>query len=699
MATTFDLLHPKIQKAIWNLGWSEFRPIQDDAVLSLLKNKSDMLICAPTASGKTEAAFLPVISDIIDKNPEKSVKVLYISPLKALINDQFKRVEELCDKIDFPITKWHGDANSTAKLRLIKEPGGILLITPESLEALFLNKFDKLASMFNELDYIIIDEIHYFLENPRGTHLRSLLARLENNLKKKPIKIGLSATVYNPESIAKWLNPQNSSSVKIICDNDRSKGVSGIIKLCSGVEIENELFKATKQDKNLIFANNKMSLELHCDSMQGIAKKNAYPDIFKIHHGSLAKNIREETEALLKKETNLSVFCTSTLELGIDIGNIKRIIFLAPPFSVSSFIQRLGRSGRKEDAVKEFRFILPYDPQSEILSEKLKFDLIQSIAIVELMLEGWCEPLDWQIFDYSTFVHQILSYLGQMGADSASNIYENIGVKSFNSKFSSTDFIEILKNLKEENIIYQTEDNLITLNTLGERIVENYKFYAAFETPVEWRIINNGKELGKIQECNLLFLNPGKNFIFAGKRWEIIDVNESTRSIQVKRSYDKGRISFDGDAQLINRKIHEKMQFIYENNFIPSYLSKDSVELLKNVFYEYSTYIQGTETMILPVFCGSRIQNTLSVLFDYMDINVERLPIGFKMSEGKRFMVNALKSIALSKLSMDEVLSRYKRTRKVKNKFDYLLTDNILNKSYAELNLDFFGTIEFIKGL
>ena len=699
MTTTFDLLHPKIQKAIWNLGWSEFRPIQDDAVSSLLTNKSDMLICAPTASGKTEAAFLPVISDIIDKNPEKLVKVLYISPLKALINDQFKRVEQLCEKIDFPITKWHGDANSSAKAKLLKKPGGILLITPESLEALFLNRFDKLVMMFRELDYIIIDEIHYFIENPRGTHLRSLLARLENNIKKHPTKIGLSATVYNPESISEWLNPQEPSSVKIICDNDISKGISGLIKMCNGEEIENELFNAVKKDKNLIFANNKMSLEFYCDSMKVIAKKNAYPDIYKIHHGSLSKNIREETEALLKKEKNLSVFCTNTLELGIDIGNIKRVVFLSPPFSVSSFIQRLGRSGRKEDAVKEFRFLLPYDSENDTLYEKLKFELIQSIAIVELMLEGWCEPLDANIYDYSTFVHQILSYLGQTGGDTALNIYENIGIKSFNSKFSSGDFIEILKNLKDEQIIYQTESNSITLDRLGEKIVENYKFYASFDTPVEWRIFNNGKELGKIHEINLLSLKPGKNFIFAAKRWEITEVNEDTRTIQVKRSFDKGKISFDGDAQLIHPKIHEKMKFIYESNFIPSYLAKNSIHILKNIFYEYSTNIQAKDSLVLPVFGGSRIQNTLCVLFDYMEMNVEKLPIGFKASEGKIFLINALKSIDFSTLSIQDLLSKYERTKKMKNKFDYLLPDNILNKSYADSNLDFFGTIEFIKGL
>ena len=211
--------------------------------------------------------------------------------------------------------------------------------------------------------------------------------------------------------------------------------------------------------------------------------------------------------------------------------------------------------------------------------------------------------------------------------------------------------------------------------------------------------INNGKELGTIHELNLLSLKPRKTFIFAAKRWEIIEVNEDTRTIQVKRSFDKGKISFDGDAQLIHPKIHEKMKFIYESNFIPSYLAKNSIHILKNIFYEYSININAKDSLILPVFCGSKIQNTLGVLFDYMDVTVEKFPIGFKASEGKMFLINALKSIDLSKLSIQDVLSKYKRIQKMKNKFDYLLPDNILNKSYADSNLDFFGTIEFIKRL
>ena len=345
----FYLLNKKIQKVIHEMKWENFRPIQDEAILHMVNNPSDMIISAPTASGKTEAAFLPIISQIADKG-KNSVKILYISPLKALINDQFSRIEALCKHIDFPITKWHGDANQSKKVSLIKNPAGILLITPESIESLFINKTEFLGSLFNSLEYIVIDEIHSFIGNERGSQLKSLINRLEHTVEIQPYKIALSATISNLSDIAEWLNPSNPRTVKIIEDNDKSKDIVGLIKCYKNIppivgvdkdefsELKQDLFNVIKQGKNLIFANAKMTLEEYCDSMQNIAYENSYPNNFYIHHGSLAKNIREQCENLLKKESNISVFCTNTLELGIDIGNIDRVIFLAPPFSVASMV-------------------------------------------------------------------------------------------------------------------------------------------------------------------------------------------------------------------------------------------------------------------------------------------------------------------------------------------------------------------------
>lgn len=708
----FYLLNKKIQKVIHEMKWENFRPIQDEAILHMINSPSDMMISAPTASGKTEAAFLPIISQIAD-NGKDSVKILYISPLKALINDQFSRVETLCKHIDFPITKWHGDANQSKKTTLIKNPAGILLITPESIESLFLNKTEYLGPLFKNLEYIVIDEIHSFIGNERGSQLKSLINRLEYAINIHPYKIALSATIRNLSDIAKWLNPINPDTVKIIEDNDKSKDTVGLIKCYESIppvvgidkdefsELKQDLFKVIKQDKNLIFANTKMTLEEYCDSMQNIASENNYPNNFYIHHGSLAKNIREQCEALLKKESNISVFCTNTLELGIDIGNIDRVIFLAPPFSVASMMQRLGRCGRKENARKEFRFYIEENAINDKATwqEKLRIQLVQSIAIVELMLKGFSEPLETNTFDYSTFVHQILSYLGQTGGANASQIYHNIAEISFNSYFSKDDFVKILQNLNSEEIIYQMPDGTITLSKLGERIVENYEFYAAFMTPKDWKVVCNGKEIGQISGNNLLFLKEGSHFLLAGKRWEILELKNKIQIIIVKKAHGKKPIKFNGGTQNIHRAIHQKMLEIYETTFVPKYLSPTSIPILEEGFENYKTYIKAPDSNILSVLEGTKIQNTIGLLLKYCGVDIEDGGIGFYSTSGKQDLIKTLKTIDFSAIEKNSVINLIDSSLKYKKKFDHLLPDDILNKSYEQQCLDFDGARKFIENL
>lgn len=708
----FYLLNKKIQKAIHEMKWENFRPIQDEAIVHIVNSPSDMIISAPTASGKTEAAFLPIISQIAD-NGKDSVKILYISPLKALINDQFLRIESLCKHIDFPIIKWHGDASQSKKNTLIKNPAGILLITPESIESLFLNKSEYLGQLFKNLEYIIIDEIHSFIGNERGSQLKSLINRLEYNVEIHPYKIALSATISNLFDIAKWLNPKNSDSVKIIEDNNNSKDIVGLIKCYKKTfsiidkadenysNLKQDLFNIIKQDKNLIFANAKNTLEEYCDFMQNIALKNNLPNNFYIHHGSLAKNIREECEYLLKKEDNISVFCTNTLELGIDIGNIDRVVFLDPPFSVASMTQRLGRCGRKENFKKEFRFFIEENEINDKSSweERLRVGLVQSIAIVELMLKGFTEPLDTTNFDYSTFIHQILSYLGQVGGANPLKIYYNIAEISFNGYFSKDDFISILQNLKSNEIIYQMSDDTITLDKAGEKIVENHEFYAAFMTTKNWKVVYGGKEIGEIPKEKIAYLKKGNCLLLAGKRWEIIEIKNKIQTIIVKKTNIKKVTIFGNVDQNIDREIHQKMLEIYENKYIPVYLSKSSISILKEAFENYKTYIKPKNSNILVVLEGSKIQNTIGLLLKYSKIDVMSGGIGYFSTFGKNELIKTLKSIDFSRLNKNLVINLLDRQKKYKNKFDYLLSDDLLNKEYEKQCLDFDGTKEFIRKL
>ena len=175
--SAFQRLHPIIQEELYRMKWTALRPIQVDAIHAILGSDAHLIISAMTAGGKTEAAFLPILSDIVE-DYSSSVRALYVGPLKALINDQFRRLEELCEHAEIPVHKWHGDVGQSKKHGVLKSPGGVLLITPESIESLFINHPDKLDKLFSHLTYIVIDELHAFLDTERGAQLRSLLARL-----------------------------------------------------------------------------------------------------------------------------------------------------------------------------------------------------------------------------------------------------------------------------------------------------------------------------------------------------------------------------------------------------------------------------------------------------------------------------------------------------------------------------------------
>ena len=215
----FSLLHPGVQQAIYKMRWEELRPIQVRAISSVMESDDHLVVCAQTAGGKTEAAFLPVISKIAQQ-PHPSVQALYIGPLKALINDQFRRLEDLCHYMDIIVHRWHGDVSASQKKLLRDKPSGILLITPESLESNFINYGTAVSRIYQYLDYVVIDELHSFLDNVRGIHLRSLLHRLSTATGRSPRIIGLSATLGNPELARGFIAPDAPQTVSVINDPD-----------------------------------------------------------------------------------------------------------------------------------------------------------------------------------------------------------------------------------------------------------------------------------------------------------------------------------------------------------------------------------------------------------------------------------------------------------------------------------------------
>ena len=600
---SYDLLARPIQKWVRNQGWTELRPIQAIAIKKILQPESeegetaskDIIIAAPTAGGKTEAAMLPLLSQVI--MPEGilsgSFDLLYVSPLKALINDQQGRLESICDETDVLITPWHGDVSKSKKDSALERPRGVLLITPESLEGLFITRGRKVPTIFANLQAIVIDELHSFLGTERGMHLRSLLSRLEIAISSRRVRrIGLSATLGDMELAKQYLRPDDVDNVELV----QAEGYHAELKLqLRGYQVDqtedlsterriaDHIFECLRGKSNLVFAGKRQTVEIYADLLRRKAEKHGVPQEFHPHHGNLSKQVREFVEQKLKKEGQpATAICTSTLELGIDIGEADTVAQIGAPFTVSSLRQRLGRSGRR---VGKPAILRQYAIEREIgsktgLVDMLRLKLVKSIAMIELMRRRWCEPPQPNSLHLSTLVHQILSVVAERGGESAKRIYETLCEKGPFSNVSTGLFVNVLRQLGQEDVrlLEQVADGQLLLGKTGEKLVEHYSFFSVFKTSQEYRVTDDGRELGTIPLNNIV--SVGATIIFAGRRWEVVNVDAKVKEISVKPSEAGVAVSFEGDPGDVHDFVIAEMRSIYSGEYVPVYLDEVAKVLL-----------------------------------------------------------------------------------------------------------------------
>jgi ATP-dependent Lhr-like helicase len=410
----------------------------------------------------------------------------------------------------------HGEVSKTKKRSFINKPSGCILITPESLESMFLNYGQQIYSIFSSLCYVVIDEIHAFMGTERGKQLQSLLHRLDVATVQNVPRIGLSATLGNMKLAADFIRPENPDKVDIIYSNfnkqelkvltlgykvekqsEQILKISEIEKeeddLSSSYEwVTGKLFSSLRGTNNLIFPNSRTAVEIYSDKLRKMCEERGVPNEFWPHHGSLSKEIREETELALKmKDKPASAICTNTLELGIDIGTVKSVAQIGPPTSVASLRQRLGRSGRKkgEPAIlRTFCIENSIDNQSK-LSDLLREQLVQTVAMIRLLIQGWCEPITNNGLHMSTLVQQLISAITQYGGLTASNAWYLFCEDGPFKNLTKQEFAIFIHALGKQEVINQDHTGLLILGPLGEKLVNHYSFYAAFKNDEEYRII------------------------------------------------------------------------------------------------------------------------------------------------------------------------------------------------------------------
>lgn len=743
-SNSFSLLDKRIQHYIWSEKWDSLRDAQELAIPVILSGDTDTIIAAATAAGKTEAAFLPALSYLLSTDPNGLI--VYVGPLKALINDQFLRLERLCASLGIPVWPWHGDISSSIKSKFTKNPKGVLLITPESLEATLFNKGSSLYGIFTRLLFVIIDELHVFIGSERGKQLQSLLHRIEAIRSKPVTRIGLSATLGDMALAAEFMCPNRADAVALIESKSAAKEL--LIKVrgfeepahaisstavatgdspnalesedsevgsdntsrqpgISPAHIAMSLYNAMRGSNNLIFPNSRTDVELFTHRLQELCESNKVPNEFWPHHGNLSKELRSETEDALKQtEHPATAICTSTLELGIDIGAVKSVAQIYPPPSVASLKQRLGRSGRRDNEPEILRGYVvenEYGKNNPSLADDLRLSTLEFTACISLLIEKWFEPPVPNGLHLSTLIQQILSVIGQNGGTRAGPLYQLLC--SNGAPFSGTtkvDFLDLLTHLGKKELLMQDSSGLLLHGRIGENIVNHYSFYAAFSSPEEFRIVAGGKTLGTLPV--LMMLQNDQRILFAGRTWIVEDVDEDKKVIFVKRARGGAPPAFDGGRGRVHTKVRQRMHELLLSEETPGYLDKVAIKFLSQArsFFKKkgmkgAKYIDQGGQMTLLTWLGDNANEALSCLLGLHGISAIASGPTVEVQKRGSSVDNVMKVLQdishCDPPSVDQLLAGASNIQR--EKWDWALSPGLLRQSYASLYLDLPEAIQW----
>lgn len=605
--SAFDRYAPFVKDYIYAHSWENLRAVQVAAAEAIFETDEHVLLTASTASGKTEAAFFPIIT-LFSEEPPASVGCIYIGPLKALINDQFTRLNDLCRTAEIPVWHWHGDVAQSHKARLMKRPSGILQITPESLEALLLHRHAAIPKLFGDLRFVVIDEVHSLLRGDRGGQTLCLIERLSRIAGVAPRRIGLSATIGDPAGTGAFLAAGTGRGTVVprieakgskwrismehfyVRDAQAAEGKDEITALPAldtptDTAPENAdpglgyIFEHTRGKKCLLFVNSREECEAVTTTLRAYCEKRHEPDRFLIHHGNLSAAFRETAEQRMKDESSMLTTCTTaTLELGIDIGRLERAFQIDAPWTVSSFLQRMGRTGRRE-LPPEMWFVMREDapdPRAR-LPATIPWKLLQGIALVQLYLEErWVEPPRLDRLPFSLLYHQTMSVAASCGELSPRALAERVLSLHVFHRITQEDYRTLLRYLIVQDHLQQTERGGLIVGLAGERVIHSYRFYGVFQENEEYTVRSESQEIGTIVAPPPV----GEKIAIAGHVWRVLEVDRKRHLVyceQVKGNVPAYFGECPGD---IHTKILERMRRVLCEETSYPYLMKNAAARL-----------------------------------------------------------------------------------------------------------------------
>jgi ATP-dependent Lhr-like helicase len=534
---TFERLHPAVQHHVVNsLGWRSLRPLQEAAIAPLLEG-SHALLLAPTAGGKTEAAVFPILSRMLEED-WRGLSVLYICPIRALLNNLEVRLHHYCDLLGRKVALWHGDIRQSDKARFLAEPADVLLTTPESLEVMLVSRRIDHRAVFASVRVAIVDELHAFAGDDRGWHLLTVLQRIQRISGRKFQRVGLSATVGNPDELLRWLVADGEGARQVI--SPPAEGLSSPeVALDSVGTIANAalvISRLHRGEKRLVFCDSRARVEELASELRRL-EVDTY-----VSHSSLSLEERRRAEAAFAQGYNCVIVATSTLELGIDVGDLDRVIQIDAPWTVSAFLQRLGRTGRRSGSIRNCLFLATTDDA-----------LLRAAAIIDLASRSYCEPVVPPPLPYHVFAQQILALaLQEEGIGRGDWRGWLQGVPAFDAMAPET-LERILDHMLSESLLFE-DGGVLGIGNEGEKSFGHKNFlelFSVFTTPPLFRVLHGRTELGEVDAASFQVRAEGRPvLILAGRNWQVthIDWRQHVAYVEPEAIDEKGRSRWPGSG-------------------------------------------------------------------------------------------------------------------------------------------------------
>lgn len=605
--TSFELLNPALQHHIVNsLGWRELRPFQNDVIPPLLEGKH-AIVLAPTAGGKTEAAFFPVVSRMLSEG-WTGLSVLYVCPIKALLNNLETRLQHYSNLLGRRTALWHGDVKASERRRILREPPDCLLTTPESLEVMLVSSNVDARSLFSGVRVVIVDEVHAFAGDDRGWHLLAVLERISRLAGREIQRIGLSATVGNPNDLLKWLAGPCSGD-KVVYKPSGQEADTADVHLDYVGSLSNAavvISRLHRGEKRLVFVDSRARAE-----QIGLDLRSLGVTTY-VTHSSLSQEQRRDAETAFAERDDCVIVATSVLELGVDVGDLDRVIQIDAPTTVSSFLQRMGRTGRRSGTVRNCLFLATTDEA-----------LIQAAALIDLWSAGFIESIEPPMRPFHILAQQLMALaLQERGIGRAEWFGWICRVPGFAS-ISEDEIDQMVAWMLDEDILFDDE-GILWFGRKGEEEFGRRNFMellSVFTSPPLFSVLHGRHELGFVDELTFMAKQDGlRVLLLGGRAWKVNHIDWPRKVAHVEPINIEGRSRWKGRGPGLEFELCQQMKAVLISDNRGLSWSDRTGEAFRRIRDEY-TWLHDSKLPIAPggngntdlwTFSGMRVNATLA---------------------------------------------------------------------------------------